>query len=317
MNRQSIDPATRTKVADWDRTRLLPATDPFSRQITVGCGAFLELLRMAAAQQGFRAEMTYFPSGEWPAAAVGDTPICQITFVSDPQVQRDPLFAHVLSRRTNRGSYDAPMSSGEAEQMRSAVSTLPVTFGWTSEAALMNRLRDIARRGWEVETMKDETYFESVRVFRLTGTDILKHRDGLSFHGPFFWWLNRLGLFTQERALAGDSMLRQQTLDYIIGQLGHTPSFAWIITHANDRLTQLASGAAYARLNLQATALGLSTGPLSQVLQEFPEMLPLLAEHKRILGVPEGDTVQMFFRVGHAVPGEPAPRRPLDDILRT
>src|SRR6185503_11468785 len=35
-----------------DRTRSLPATDPYSRQITVGCGAFLELLRMAAAEQG-------------------------------------------------------------------------------------------------------------------------------------------------------------------------------------------------------------------------------------------------------------------------
>jgi hypothetical protein len=181
----------------------------------------------------------------------------------------------------------------------------------------MGRLRDIARRGWEVETMKDDTYFESVRVYRFTGPEIVQHRDGLSFHGPFFWWLNRLGLFTRERALTGDKFLRQQSLDFINGQLDHTPSFAWIVSADNDRATQLAAGAAYVRANLQATALGLSTGPLSQVLQEFPEMLPLLAEHKRILGVPESDTVQMFFRVGHAVPGEPAPRRPLAEMLRT
>ena len=34
-----------------DRSRLLPATDPPNRQITVGCGAFLELLDLAARQR--------------------------------------------------------------------------------------------------------------------------------------------------------------------------------------------------------------------------------------------------------------------------
>ena len=56
--------------------------------------------------------------------------------------------------------------------------------------------------------------------------------------------------------------------------------------------------------------------PLSQALQEYKEMLGLLAEHKRALGLPDSDTVQMFFRIGRAAPAEPAPRRPLDDIMR-
>ena len=34
-----------------DRTRLLPQTDPFSRQILIGHGCFLEILSMAAANQ--------------------------------------------------------------------------------------------------------------------------------------------------------------------------------------------------------------------------------------------------------------------------
>jgi hypothetical protein len=45
-------------------------------------------------------------------------------------------------------------------------------------------------------------------------------------------------------------------------------------------------------------------------------MLPLLAEHKRAVGAAESETVQMFFRLGRAVAVEPAPRRPLDAILR-
>jgi hypothetical protein len=36
-----------------DPARLLPQTDPFSRQIVIGCGCFLEILRLAAAQEGY------------------------------------------------------------------------------------------------------------------------------------------------------------------------------------------------------------------------------------------------------------------------
>ena len=91
---------------------------------------------------------------------------------------------------------------------------------------------------------------------------------------------------------------------------------AWIVTASNDRRAQLAAGAAYVRANLKATELGLAMQPLSQALEEYPEMLPLLAEHKRAVGLPESNTVQMFFRLGHAAPVEPAPRRALDDIIK-
>ena len=46
-----------------DLDRRLPETDPFDRQITLGCGAFLELLTIAAAQEGYRADITPFPDG--------------------------------------------------------------------------------------------------------------------------------------------------------------------------------------------------------------------------------------------------------------
>ena len=47
-----------------DLDRRLPVTDPFDRQITIGCGAFLELLVLAAAQDGYQATVTPFPEGE-------------------------------------------------------------------------------------------------------------------------------------------------------------------------------------------------------------------------------------------------------------
>lgn len=300
-----------------DRTRLLPETDPYSRQITLGCGAFLELLRMAAAAQGYRAEITAFPQGDWPELAVGDQPVCRVVFVADAGVARDPLFAQVLKRRTNRNAYDGTaVTNGDASAIQASMAQLPVRFGWTNEPGQLATLRGIAKRAWDVEMKTDATYFESVRVFRVTGREILEHRDGLSFHGPFFWWLNALGLFSREKGLGGDQFMRDQAYPLIDAPLASSAAFGWIVTSTNDRRVQLASGAAYVRANLAATGLGLVMQPLSQALQEYKEMLGLLAEHKRALGLPDSDTVQMFFRIGRAAPAEPAPRRPLDDIIR-
>ena len=50
-----------------DKDRLLPETDPFGRQIWVGCGAFVELAVIAAAERGMRVDVQAFPEGE-PAA---------------------------------------------------------------------------------------------------------------------------------------------------------------------------------------------------------------------------------------------------------
>ncbi len=300
-----------------DRTRLLPETDPYSRQITLGCGAFLELLRMAAAEQGFRAEIATYPQGDWPELAVGDQPVCRVAFVADQSVARDPLFAQVLKRRTNRSAYDAmAVTGGEASAIQSSMAGLPVRFGWTNEPGRLAALRGISKRAWDVEIKTDPTYYESVKVYRVTGEEILKHRNGLSFHGPLFWWLNALGLFSRQKGLQGDQFMRDQAIPLIDTPLASTPAFGWIVTATNDRRAQLASGAAYARANLSATGLGLGMQPLSQALQEYKEMLGLLAEHKRALGLPESDTVQMFFRLGRAAQVEPAPRRPLDDIVR-
>jgi Nitroreductase family len=306
-----------TIVFTCDRTRLLPETDPYARQIVIGCGAFLELLRMAAAEQGFRAEITPFPAGEWPAKQVGDVPLCRVVFLPDASLARDPLFAQALKRRTNRNAYDtAPLETAAGDAIGQTMAALPVRFGWTQQPGELAKLRDVAKRAWIVEMTKDTTYHESTKVFRITGEEISKHRDGLSFHGPLFWWLNATGLFTQAGANRGDAFIREQTLATIDPQLAKIAAFGWIVTSENDRRAQLDAGAAYARANLKATELGLSMQPLSQALQEFPEMLPVLAEHKRALGLPDSDTVQMFFRLGRASPVEPSPRRKLDDIIR-
>ena len=65
------------------------------------------------------------------------------------------------------------------------------------------------------------------------------------------------------------------------------------------------------RINLKATELGIGVQPLSQALQEFPEMAPLYARVHEMLA-PGGGTVQMWTRLGYGPGVGPSPRWPLD-----
>jgi hypothetical protein len=82
-----------------DPDRMLPHTDPYARQITIGLGCFLELMRMAAAEDGYRVDITPFPEGASPLA-LDSRPVARAVFTADPEVARDPLFALVPARRS-------------------------------------------------------------------------------------------------------------------------------------------------------------------------------------------------------------------------
>jgi hypothetical protein len=61
-------------------------------------------------------------------------------------------------------------------------------------------------------------------------------------------------------------------------KIDSTPAFFWMITEGNDRKTQVSAGRAYVRAQLAATLHGLSMQPISQALQEYPEVAKPYAE---------------------------------------
>jgi hypothetical protein len=89
-----------------------------------------------------------------------------------------------------------------------------------------------------------------------------------------------------------------------------------MVTDGNDRATQVNAGRAYARVQLAATAFGISLQPLQQALQEYPEQAVPYGEIRGLLGAPQpAQTVQMWARAGFAPPIGPAPRRGVDAQL--
>jgi len=300
-----------------DRDRLLPETDPLGRQIVVGQGAFLELLNLALAAEGYRADIALFPEGEFAMDRIDGRPVARVRMVKDPAIKVDPLFAQIPRRRSTKTPYEArPLTEAHWQALiaaHNAASALPLGFAVGDGRA--GDLRDIATKASDVEMNTPRTHKESIDRLRIGAAEIAAHRDGLVLRGPGVWFGRQLGLLTHAKAMTPGTTAWQGGRDYILAPYANATSFGWISAPSNSRAAQVVAGRAYARLNLKATELGVAMQPHSQALQEYPEMADLYrAIHKATI-TPEGLTVQMFFRLGYADTPGPAPRRSPDSIV--
>lgn len=297
-----------------DTSRLLPETDPFNRQITIGLGCFLEVMRMAAAQQGYRVDMELFPEGE-SAAALDGRPVARAVFRADSTTTPDPLFAHVLARRSLKEPFDPgrPVDAGVIAQL-AAAATPALSFGGSVEEADIARYRALTHEALRIEIETPRTFMESVNLFRIGHAEVDASPDGIDFTGPLFETLRLLGLFTRAAAADTSSSAFKAGADAVFANADTAMGHVWLVSKANTRRDQIAAGADWVRVNLAATALGLGFHPLSQALQEYPEMAELYTNIHASLA-PSGGTIQMFARIGYGPATPPSPRWPLEQKI--
>lgn len=299
-----------------DRSRLLPETDPFSRQMMMSQGTFLELLDLAAKQKGLRADIALFPQGVFAPTTVDARPTARIRLVPDAAVKPDALWTHIFLRRTNREAYEARDPAADALQAITASTAgqaVRTGFVGSSQPELLQQHRRIAMEAWRIELVTPRTVMESIKVLRVGPTEIARHRDGISLNDPMVRALAAVGLFDRSKAPTPDDTSTTTQIKDFNTNMAATPAFFWMVTEGNDRVTQINAGRAYVRAQLAATAVGLSMQPLSQALQEYPEQAGPYAEIHQLLGAPAPRfTVQMWARLGYAPVIQPSPRRGLE-----
>lgn len=297
-----------------DAGRLLPATDPESRQIIIGLGCFLELLRMAAAEDGYGAEIIPFPEGP-PAENLGGTPIARVHFQAQAG-RAEPLFAHVLERRSNKDPYDLgrPVDSADLAALIAAAGGNHKVEA-TNDPAQVAALRDLTWRALETEIRTPVTMMESVELMRIGKAEVEANPDGIDLGGAFLEAMSAFGILTREQLGDPHSTAFQQGIDMSRATADTAMAHIWIATEGNEREAQLEVGAAWLRINLQAAALGLSIQPLSQALQEYPEVQPHFRELQAMLNMGDGERIQMLGRLGYGSAQAPSPRWRLETRL--
>ncbi|MEO0712494.1 MAG: twin-arginine translocation pathway signal protein [Pseudomonadota bacterium] len=295
-----------------DPKRKLPATDPYDRQITIGCGAFLELLRMAAAQEGYRADIVPFPDGE-DSAGLGNRPVARVTFVSGAATP-DPLFAHVLDRRSNKRVYEArDVDPAALVALTESARVYGVSAESCGNNTLASDLRELTWRAHEIEVMTPYTNQESVDLMRIGAKEVAANPDGIELEGPLIAAGKLAGVISRQSLADPTSSGFQQGLAMYREMAKSARAFAWLRNEGDTRIEELNAGRAYMRFNLKATELGLSIHPWSQSLQEYPEMAGLYGDVHDLIG--KGKRLQMLVRVGHAPDIYPTPRRGLEAHL--
>lgn len=283
-----------------DLDRRLPVTDPFDRQILISLGCFVELFRMAAAEERTEVEIAMFPEGE-PQPRLDRRPIARIALKPGAGMP-DPLFAAAGARRSVKQAYDmtTPPTSAEFAQLREAL-IAPNSFGGSADTGMVARLRDITIEAGKTESLTPRTHQETVDLIRLGRKEIAAYPDGVALGGPMIEELLAKGLLTLTDLTNPASNAFQMMLKLQVETALATPAYVWTITAGNDRKTQLMAGRDWLRLNLAATQLGLGFHPMSQCLQEFPEMAKSYADIRATLNAAPGQTVQLLARLGRPV----------------
>lgn len=294
-----------------DLDRRLPATDPFDRQITIGCGAFLELLRLAAAEEGYSCEITPFPDGE-NAETLDTRPVAHVRFVAG--ASPDPLFAHVLGRRSNKEVYEPRDVGPEAlQQLEYAGQVFGMSSKTVGNTAMAAQLRELTWRAHEREVSTPAAIQESVDLMRIGAREVAANPDGIELEGLMITLGQLAGVVTRKALGNPASTAFQQGLELYRDMAMSARAFGWLVNENAWRGDQINAGRAYVRVNLKATEFGLSVHPWSQALQEYSEMADLHHEARELIG--NGQCVQMLFRIGYAPPVIATPRRGLDAHL--
>lgn len=284
-----------------DPARDLPVTDPLDRQLTIGMGCFLELLVIAAAATGHGVDVTLFPDGEaGPVAA---------TVFRPGAAAADPLFAHVLARRSCKEPFaDRPLPDDAAAALAPLARVV-------TDAPAVAALRALTWEAWQIEAQTPAAWQESVDLMRFGRREIEASPDGIDLGGLFLEALMLAGVITRARQADPASTAFRQGVEIYRAMLAATPAYAVITTAGNGRAEQIAAGRRWLRLNLETTARGLALHPVSQALQEYPAMAGAHARAHALLAGP-GETVQMLGRLGFGPEVAPTPRWPVETRMR-
>lgn len=304
-------------VLTCDLARLLPETDPFSRQIIIGLGCFLEFFAQAASHNNYRAQITLFPEGE-PGQHLSDKPIAHLKLIKDSQINPDPLFAHWLDRRTNRNPFNMDKNIAENDLIEiTAVTDSSVSASGVIQGKLLEDLRLLTRDALRDEIMDPRAFGESIDLIRIGRTEIEANPDGISLGGAFLESLNLIGVLNRKKLADHKSSTFQIGLDMADEQALTSMGFVWINTTGNGRRDQIAAGRNYLRVALRVTSLGIAMQPMSQALQEYSAMQVYYNKIHSMLTDGGDERIQMLARLGYTDRIARSPRWPLTTRIKT
>ena len=301
-----------------DKVRLLPAADPFARQIHIGCGGLIALFKIAATQYGYHASVRYLPEGPHGLQGIGKLAVAHLS-LKKTKVNPGPLFSQIAARQTSRLPYTGDLvTSVEFKKIVSMTQPGHSEIGMINTTRELDTLLPLLYQGMVTECFDFAVYDESRRWFRVKD-DIKNFKDGTNLHvngvkGIKLWIaeavLNDYSTKSWHSKRSIQSYL-QMHQDAVMSSKG----VVTFKTMQNAQLDWVKCGEDYARFQLAATSLGFFMQPLSQVLQEFASIQQLREDFDRLMGVVSPQKIQMVARIGRGKRSAHSLRRNTQDFI--
>lgn len=305
-----------------DAERLTPEVDPLGRQLIITQGTFLEYVRVAGEKLGYKTDFVFFPAGEYDELnlyeSIQSKPVAKITLTTAEQ-QSSSVYDFIFKPDTNRAAYrPISLTTEQINQLQGINNDSEITIRLFGDQASKVKLASYALEGAKIESSVQCINQATAKIFRANEYQKNAYRYGFSVEGQGTSGIIKhivQGIITIFPAINSEKNMTAMVVKGTQTAVSNTPAYAMIITQGNSRIQQIKSGMVYSRFVLTAHALGLAMQPLSQVLEEYPEMKEQYDQIHREYA-PDGRTIQMFLRLGKPVKEfPPSMRRNIMDLI--
>ena len=287
-----------------DSSRMTKEVDPYARQMMISQGTFLEYVAVAGEKEGWRTKISFFPNGMYDESqltiSMNTKPVAKIT-LTKTQPQNNPLYNATFLPDTNREAYKAQkLSLAQVNALESIPTETGVSLKLFQDKINVNKIGIYSLHSAAIEAGVTRVMNESNAIFRANEYQKNKYRYGYSVEGQGTsgFMKNILqGIVTLFPSMNTGKSASQNFINYTQTSINNTPAYVMVVSTDNSRVAQIKSGMLYSKIVLTGHNLGLAMQPLSQVLEEYPEMKVPYAEFKQAYAS-NGGTVQMLFRVG-------------------
>jgi hypothetical protein len=305
-----------------DSDRMTNEVDPFARQMMITQGTFLEYVRVAGDELGYKTAIELFPDGSYDEQNLQESmktkPVAKIVLTKG-QPQNSPLYDSMFLPDTNRTAYQSDkLTSEQIEQLEDINTDSGMSIKIFQDKENLDNLGAYAMESANIEAGVDRVMQETNDIFRPNEYQKNKFRYGFSIEGQGTSGIMRhimQGLVTVFPSMNQGKAASETFIKSTQTSVDNTPAYSMIITGDNSRSSQVKSGMLYSRLILEAHNLGLVMQPLSQVLEEYPEMKePYTSIHQNYTS--DGSTIQMLVRLGKSTKEVPlSMRRDVMDLI--
>ncbi len=302
-----------------DEKRILLDTDPPTRQIHIGQGCFIECFKIGASHFGYQTIVKYFPEGEYNLSEIGKKPVASLKIEAGDNSKKE-LFYALQMRTTNRGIYsDHKLNIEDIYNYSSKISSANAKINCIpSTHPLFSKIKNLLIDAFAIETNLRRTNEENRIWFRTNDSEIYSKKDGISLRGNgmdglSYYFISKFFVSTKPEDWHSD-FTRNAGIDAFKKQVESSGAFVYIQTPQNKMKDWILAGEKYAELNIFFNANSYAIHPMSQFLQEYPEMEKIRMEVERILEIPPKEKIQMFSRVGKSSYNFQSPRRDVKDM---